>query len=91
MSAWPRLCSMCCAAPGHTPCAFPDQQSLLMGELLQLLENPRACWGLEQACARLLEELGCSVLHAGGGWHSISPALHRQGEPGAGLSVPNVQ
>lgn len=43
---------------------------------------------MEQACARLLAGGGVR-LYAGGGWHIISPALHGQGKPGAGLSVPN--
>lgn len=43
------------------------------------MEPVPGCW----------QEVGWPVLHTWGAWHSISPALHSQGQPGAGLSVPN--
>lgn len=69
------LCSMCCAAPGDAPCALPEQQSLLMGELLQLLRKPQGLLGdgagLCQAVGRRWDAL-CSMLGVAG---TASPQL----------------
>lgn len=81
MPAWPLVSAPCAVLHLemlHVLCQ-PSSPGL-WENFCSSLENARACWGMEQACARLL---------AGGGmgWHSISPALHGQGEPGAGVSV----
>lgn len=90
MPAWPLVSAPVLCCTWTCSMCFPRSAVLAYGRTSAAPQKtPGLAGGWSRPVPGCWQQVGWSVLHVGGGWHSISPALHGQGEPAAGPSVPN--